>query len=106
MLGCAYPATFCEHDARKLDAAAGGNDDMIELFGSFGFFYSLKKKCVTRCLLSERKKRGGGMKGRVDKSMGIVTLIAEALAKLKTELLRRILNPKCCVDGKKMNQTS
>ena len=46
------------------------------------------------------------MKGRVDESMGIVTLIAEALAKLKTELLRRILNPKCCVDEKKMNQTS
>ena len=31
------------------------------------------------------------MKGRVDKSMGIVTLIAEALAKIKTEVLRRIL---------------
>jgi hypothetical protein len=30
----------------------------------------------------ELKKRGRGMKDRVDKSMGIVTLIAEALAKI------------------------
>ncbi len=31
----------------------------------------------------ELKKRGRGMQGRVDKSMGIVTLIAQALAKIK-----------------------
>ncbi len=37
----------------------------------------------------EFKKRGKGMKGLVDKSMGIVTHIAEALARIKpTEPLR------------------
>ena len=36
----------------------------------------------------ELKNRGKGMKGRVDKSMGIVTLIPEALTKIKpTETL-------------------
>jgi hypothetical protein len=37
----------------------------------------------------ELKERGRGMKDRVDKSMGIATIIAEALAKIKpTEPLR------------------
>ena len=39
----------------------------------------------------ELKKRGRGMKDRVDKSMGIVTLIAEVLTKINpTESLRLV----------------
>jgi hypothetical protein len=41
---------------------------------------------MQRCCQTHRrelKKRGRGMKDHVDKSMGIITLIAEALAKIK-----------------------
>ena len=39
----------------------------------------------------ELKKRGRGMKGRVDKSIGIVTLIAEALAKINPTVTLRVV---------------
>ena len=48
------------------------------------------KKCYARTMIRrELKKRGRSMKVRVDKSMGIVTGIPEALATIKsTESLR------------------
>jgi hypothetical protein len=48
------------------------------------------KKCHDRTMMHS-KKRGKGMKDHVDKSMGIVTHIAEALARIKpTEPLRLV----------------